>query len=416
MEKVTFCISMLCASVFSLATISCSSDDDGGNNDNPYVICPVDETSRAVFDGSRDMTYPFFAEVNKGVKPDENFMISPLSLTEVLTMLANGADGNTRRQILDVMNIKAISSGQASEAMKNLNSFLTTADKKSQVAIANSQWIDSSMKLAEEYVKNNENNLGAETFHQDLSTIKIMNNINSWCERKTYGCIKNILSQPLSEDTKLVLINALYFKGLWNKKFNSAKTTDEDFTNYDGTKSKVKMMHQTEEFYACVDDKFDMAEFPYGNKTYCMDVILPHEGVNLDECLKDLNNAKMEECFNAMGTCEVTLGMPRMELKYRRRLNADLQTLGMKDAFNPTKADFTEMSADPLFVSYIEQVTSLKVDEEGTEAAAVTYAGMDLAAAPPSGTLNFIMNRPFAFLIRERQTGVVLFIGRMVKF
>lgn len=414
MKKVTVFVSMLCASVFSLSTVSCSQEENG--NDNPYVVCPVDNTSRSVFDGSRDMTYPFFAQVNQGVQPDENFMISPLSLTEVLAMLANGAVGETQRQILDVMNIGTLNAEQASQAMNTLNGFLTTADKKSQVAIANSQWIDNSLKVKSQYVKNNETNLGAETYTRDLSSTKTVNDINSWCDSKTRGCIKKILDNPLSPETKMVLINALYFKGLWKEKFNKSKTHNEVFTNYDGTKTEVQMMHQTNEFVACVEDNFDMAEFPYGNGIYCMDVLLPHEGVSLDDCLQGLDNAKMQECFDAMRECSVILSMPRMELKYRRKLNNDLKTLGMKDAFSPQTADFSAMSDDPLYVSIVEQVTTLKVDEEGTVAAAVTWSGMDTCAGPPPSVLEFTMNRPFAFLIRERQTGVVLFIGRMVKF
>jgi len=412
MKKVALLTSVLCLVTVGINMTSCTSDDEG--EDNPIIVCPVDGTTRAVFEGSQDMVYPFFAEVKKGVKADENFMISPLSLTEVLAMLANGAEGETQSQILDVMNIGTLSAGQASQALNNLNGYLPKADKKTLVAISNSQWIDNDLKVRDSYVRYNESSLGAETFNTDLSAESTMKAINTWCKNSTYGCIEKIFSQPLSEDTKMVLVNALYFKGLWKAQFKKDKTTDEYFTNYDGSKSKVKMMHQSEDHRVCTDEKFDMAEFAYGNGTFCMDVILPHEGVALDDVLKDFDGQKMDECLNAMSSCEVVLSMPRMEIQYRRRLNDDLMALGMKDAFDPTIANFSKMSDDNLFVSSIEQVTSLKVDEEGTVAAVVTYSGMDTAATP-SGTVNFIMDRPFAFIIRDKQTGVVLFIGRIVK-
>jgi len=414
MKKRTLFASALCLVITGIGTTSCTSDDDV--EDNPIIVCPGDGTTRAVFEGSQDMTYPFFAEVNKRVTADENFMISPLSLTEVLAMLANGAEGETQRQILDAMNIGTLSAGQACQSLKNLNDYLPKADKKTVVTISNSQWIDNDLKVKDSYVRSNETSLGAETFNRDLSTESTMEAINKWCYNSTNGCIEKVLNQPLSEDTKMILINALYFKGLWKNKFDKNKTTDEYFTNYDGSKSKVKMMHQSEKHRACTDETFDVAEFVYGNGTFCMDVILPHDGVTLDDVLKDFDGQKMNECLNAMSRCEVELSMPRMELKYRRRLNDDLMALGMNDAFNPETADFSNMSNDQLFVSFIEQVTSLKVDEEGTVAAAVTYAGTYEMTATPSGILIFNMDRPFAFIIRDQQTGVVLFIGRMVKF
>lgn len=410
MKNVFLKFSALCLFVTSIGITSCTSDDEA--EDNPIIVCPADVTTRSVSEGSQGMAYPFFAEVNKGVKADENFMISPLSLTEVLAMLANGAEGETQSQILKVMNVGALSAGQASQALQNLNDYFQKADKKTQVAISNSQWVDNALNVKDEYVRNNESSLGAKTFNTDLSSESTMDDINTWCYNSTYGCIKKILSKPLSEETKMVLVNALYFKGLWKTQFKKDETTNEYFTNYDGSKSKVSMMHQTEEHRACTDEKFDMAEIAYGNGTYCMDIILPHEGVALDDVLKDFDGRKMDKCLNAMSRCEVELSMPRMEVQYRRRLNDDLMALGMKDAFNPTTANFSGMSDDKLFVSYVDQVTSLKVDEEGSVAAAVTYTGLEYYSAP----LSFNMDHPFAFIIRDKQTGVVLFIGRMVKF
>lgn len=415
MKRVPIFSMMLCASALLLSLASCNNDE--GNEDNPFVVCPIDRSKMQVIQSTADITYPFFQQIIATSKSDENFMVSPLSLTEVLAMLANGAEGETKKQILDVVNFAGQDAHFASEALRDLNTFLCSADKKSKVAIANSMWIDNSLVVKKDFMTMNKELLDAETFVQDLPTIKTMNDFNSWCDKNTFGCIKNILEQPFPDGTALVLANALYFKGVWKEKFDKINTKDEDFTNYDGSKSKVKMMHQTEEFVACTDDKFDVAEFPYGNGTYCMDVILPHEGESLDDCLKDLDKAKMDECFNMMRRCEVKLSMPRMELKYRRDLIKTLQTLGMTDAFSPNVADFAGISNSNTYVSFVEQVTSLKVDEEGTVAAAVTYAGNSFTSpGPPPTKLTFTMDRPFAFLIRERQTGSVLFIGRMVKF
>jgi len=338
-------------------------------------------------------------------------MVSPLSLTEVLAMLANGADGETLKQILKVMEMGNSKLESMNRAMAMLNEYLTAADKKSKVAIANSQWFDLSIKPVDEYVKKNELALHADTYLQDLSSVKTMNDINSWCDSKTNGEIKKILDDPLSDDDKVLLINALYFKGVWLSPFDKENTTDADFTNQDGTKSKVKMMNQEAKFSFYSDDTLDVVEIPYGDNVFCMDVILPKEGVDLNACLKELDFKKMDHIFTNMMPSRMNLFMPRMELKYKRRLNQDLKAMGMTNAFSD-KADFTEMfNSSSSCISAIDQVTVIKVDEEGTVAAAVTSGVL----AEYCADTVFRMDRPFAFLIREKKTGIALFMGRVAK-
>lgn len=400
---------MLCASVVTLAT-SCGEDVVSHEGTDP-VICPTTEETRALYEGSMCMAYPFFDQVVGSSSPTENIMVSPLSLTEVLAMLANGADGETLKQILKVMEMGNSKLESMNRAMAMLNEYLTAADKKSKVAIANSQWFDLSIKPVDEYVKKNELALHADTYLQDLSSVKTMNDINSWCDSKTNGEIKKILDDPLSDDDKVLLINALYFKGVWLSPFDKENTTDADFTNQDGTKSKVKMMNQEAKFSFYSDDTLDVVEIPYGDNVFCMDVILPKEGVDLNACLKELDFKKMDHIFTNMMPSRMNLFMPRMELKYKRRLNQDLKAMGMTNAFSD-KADFTEMfNSSSSCISAIDQVTVIKVDEEGTVAAAVTSGVL----AEYCADTVFRMDRPFAFLIREKKTGIALFMGRVAK-
>lgn len=403
---------MLMASAMGLTATSCSSDDDVYDSLN--IICTCDVTSRAVYQGSKDMTYTFFREVNNNVKDSDNFMLSPLSLTEVMAMLANGANGETQKQILEVINAGSLNPDTVSNAINILNNYLPNADKESTVSIANSQWIDDELTVKDDYVKKNEKILSVETYNQDLATDKTMKDINSWCSKKTKGCINKMFDSKLSDDDRMILINALYFKGTWSCKFDKNSTSDEDFTNYDGTKTKVKMMNQTNDFYSFVGNEFDIVELSYGNHAFCMDVILPHEGESLNKCINSLNKETMDSMLIQLESREVFLSMPRMNLQYRRELNNDLIEMGMKDAFS-SSADFSGIFGDRKSHDLkVGQITSLKVDESGTEAAAVTYAQYYDSCASPAIVFN--MNRPFAFLIRDTHTGVVLFIGRMVKF
>ena len=398
-----------------LSTASCSSDNE--DEDTP-VVCPTSSTTRAISESSNDMAFPFFNKVCAQHKPTENVIVSPLSLTEVLVMLSNGAKGETLNQINALLGAKDIPLEEQNAAISALNQYIISADSKTSVAIANSQWIDDELKVKDEYVQTNAKWLNAETRNQDLATVKTMNDINSWCEKNTQGCIKEILDEPLPDDCRLGLVNALYFKGMWSKKFDKGNTTDEDFTNSDGSKKKVKMMHQTEVFAAYEGKDMDMVEFAYGDKKFCMDVILPHEGKNLDECLKGFSSKTFSDYVKDSYGRDVIVSMPRMEIKFNTPLDAPLMEMGMTNAFRGGLADFSGITDyDKLFIDKFIQATYIKVDEEGTEAAAVTAAFLNKCTSIGSEPtpLIFNMNRPFVFIIREKDSNTILFMGKVRK-
>ena len=398
-----------------LSIVSCDNED--GPDDPPKpVICPTSPITRAISDSSNDLAFPLLDKVCAQQSPDKNVIVSPLSLAEVLVMLSNGAKGETLNQINALLGTKDIPLEEQNSAISAINQYLISADSKTSVAIANSQWIDDDLKVKDEYVNVNAKWLNAETRNQDLATAKTMNDINSWCDKNTKGCIKKILDEPLPDDCRLGLINALYFKGMWSQKFDKDQTTEEDFTNCDGAKSKVKMMHQTETFLAYEGKDVDMAEFDYGNGRFCMDVILPHEGKELENCLKDFSTTTFSKYINNTRRINIAVSMPRMELKFRTILNKPLAELGMRNSFISGVADFSGITdyAD-LYIGKVIQATYINVDEEGTEAAAVTAAFELTSAGPDPNILPFNMNRPFAFVIREKDSNTILFMGKVRK-
>ena len=414
MEKSKFYAMALLMPVALLSTVSCDNED--GPDDPPVpVVCPTSSTTRAISESSNDMAFPLFNKVCAQHKPTENVIVSPLSLTEVLVMLSNGAKGETLNQINALLGAKDIPLEEQNAAISALNQYIISADSKTSVAIANSQWIDDELKVKDEYVKTNAKWLNAETRNQDLATVKTMNDINSWCEKNTQGCIKEILDEPLPDDCRLGLVNALYFKGMWSKKFDKGNTTDEDFTNSDGSKSRVKMMRQRETFPAYEGIDMDMVEFAYGNDKFCMDVILPHEGKNLDECLKGFSSKTFSDYIKDSYGRDVIVSMPRMELKFETSLVQPLMNMGMTLPFSNEFADFTGISDHRVFIDEIIQATYVKMDEEGTEAAAVTAAfANDCTSIGPEPTpLIFNMNRPFVFIIREKDSNTILFMGKV---
>ena len=415
MEKSKFYAMALLMPVALLSTVSCDNED--GPDDPPVpVVCPTSSTTRAISESSNDMAFPLFNKVCAQHKPTENVIVSPLSLTEVLVMLSNGAKGETLNQINALLGAKDIPLEEQNAAISALNQYIISADSKTSVAIANSQWIDDELKVKDEYVQTNAKWLNAETRNQDLATVKTMNDINSWCEKNTQGCIKEILDEPLPDDCRLGLVNALYFKGMWSKKFDKGNTTDEDFTNSDGSKSRVKMMRQRETFPAYEGIDMDMVEFAYGNDKFCMDVILPHEGKNLDECLKGFSSKTFSDYIKDSYGRDVIVSMPRMEIKFNTPLDAPLMEMGMTNAFRGGLADFSGITDyDKLFIDKFIQATYIKVDEEGTEAAAVTAAFLNkyTSAGQEPTPLIFNMNRPFVFIIREKDSNTILFMGKV---
>lgn len=399
---------LVMATLFS--TASCTSNEETHTNSKP-VIDPVEPITDYVLTNYDNFVKPLYNEISAKSRKDENFMVSPLSIAEVLTMISNGAKGETLKQTLAVMGLDT-NVERLNESFSTTNKYLTKADPETSLAIANSLWIDKAFNIKDEYVSTNKKWLNAENRTQELTTNQTMNDINSWCDDNTNGCIKKLLNEPLAPSTNLVLINALYFKGIWTNKFSKNSTEESQFTNIDGSMTKVDMMHQTDSFNVWIGNKMDMIELPYGNETFCMEVYLPHRGEKLENCMKSLGQNTFFEIRDKKSKQKVNLGMPRMELKYDTSIKEPLMNMGMTDAFG--NADLSGISNGAINISDIKHITYIKVDEDGTDAAAVTAAFV-IGSAAPEPHVNFFVDRPFAYIIREKSTGMILFMGRVVK-
>lgn len=206
------------------------------------------------------------------------------------------------------------------------------------------------------------------------------------------------------------LVNALYFKSEWAEKFPKGNTQNETFTDEAGQKSQVKMMKLAgKEFNYGETDLCQIVNLPYGNGNFAMTVFLPKSGHTVSELTAEMAKGALPRFF---GSAEVDLWLPRFETKYHIQLNGILCQLGMPSAFNPGKADFLAMSDQASYVDFVQQDAIVKVDEEGTEAAAVTVIGMECAAAAPPKKAVFHADHPFLYLITETSTGAVLFAGK----
>lgn len=366
-------------------------------------------------DVGTDFAFRFFNQICNAETEKPNLFVSPLSASLCLSMVANGANANTLEEMKSALGF----SDYSVEAINNYNRKLVNAlldlDNTTRLGIANSIWIKQGFNVLPAFTAVNREMYDAEVREVDFASSATVDAINRWCAEKTNNCIKEVLDE-IPEDARMYLLNALYFKGTWKEPFKKADTKSEYFTDASGNKSMVPMMNIRKEYFMYTqNDYFSIAELPYGNEAFSMVVLLPVEGKTLEDCLPQLTKKQWEEWSDALYSQTLNLKLPKFELGYKKSLEKDMQALGMKDAFDRLKADFSKTSETPLFVSLLEQTAYVNVNEEGTEAAAVTIAGDGMAAVGPETPVDFYVNRPFVFFIREKSTGTILFAGRVTK-
>ena len=350
----------------------------------------------------------------------ESFIFSPISLEYALAMVNNGAAGETENQIRDVIGFGDRSVKEVNEFYKYLTENLLNVDNTVAMNIANAQVFNTAIGDESKYNKDYKNaitgyyNALFEGYDFAKDNKKALSAINSWASKQTEGMINPLLDE-LDPYSATLLMNAIYFKGSWADKFDSSFTRKEDFTKGDGAKTKVDMMNQTSNVSYYFDKNCSAISKTYGNGAFKMTFILPDEGITTAELAKGLDRTALERIIKRKGSEEVIIKIPKFETSFTIELNDMLKSLGMVDAFNPTKADFSSMSSHlSLYISRVLQKARIKVEEKGTEAAAVTVIDMKLTSAIPSPgePLTFYATRPFLYTISEVSTGAILFMGQ----
>ena len=356
--------------------------------------------------------YRFLARIDKNEQETQNgdWFVSPLSLQFALGMLLNAAQGETAEEICRTLGYGAGETAEINTWCKLMLEQLPGLDKKTDLSIADAIFVKKDATLKAPYVKAVEDYYGATIENLDFSKVaSATKHINDWCSKQTKGMIPKVLDQ-VSPDILAYLINALYFKSEWQEKFPKGSTASETFTDEDGKAGKVKMMKlDGKQFNYGENDSFQFVRLPYGNGAFAMTVLLPKKGVTVHDLTALLEQDPL--AFQYGRSTEVDLWLPRFETKYHVRLNDILSDMGMSHSFHPG-ADFTAMSDRAAYVDFVTQDAMVKVDEEGTEAAAVTVIGIrDSAAMPPQKAV-FHADHPFLYLITETSTGAVLFAGK----
>ena len=343
---------------------------------------------------------------------ETNVFISPLSVSIALGMAWNGANGQTKTEMETALKMSGMSVADINDYYKIMQSTLPGIDPTTNLNIANSLWYKAGFPVKTDFLKLNTNYFGAYVKELDFSKAWAVDTINNWCAKKT----NNLITKPLDQipsDAVMYLVNAIYFKGIWRKHFETKNTKESDFTNELDNSVKVNMMYQKDTFAYAVDNYAQYLDMPYGNKAFSMTVILPVDGKTTANVLNYLTPDILNNKFQSMATKEVEVYMPRFKTKNKFLLNDPLKNMGMHLAFSDY-ADFTNIADANLQISRVIHDTYVEVTEEGTEAVAVTIIEIRETSMPiPQPTPVFKVNKPFLFIIREKSTGVILFIGKM---
>ena len=389
---------------------SCNSDLTD-NTDGKYAE-PIELTLKQAEKVSADNRFSFemFREIST-LRDKPNTFFSPLSLNFALGMLYNGASGETRTEMAEVLGMGDFTEIEINEYYQKMSQALLKIDPKTDISIANSIWLRNGFPVKQPFIDVNKNYFDAAVQSLDFNKPDAVDIINKWCYDKTKKRIPEILK---SIDGNMCLINALYFKSQWSSdtKFDKANTKPGDFTKADLSVINVNLMEQTNRFLYYADENLQCIELPYGNLAYRMVVILGDHSMSIDRLLDYLDDATWQNIidYSMFRGQKVWLKLPRFKIECDMDLAEPVMNVGMKRIF---QGGFANISDADLAVSKIKQKTFVEVNEEGAEAAAVTLIGRDGALYEPNEPFQFFADRPFLYLIRERSTGAILFIGRM---
>ncbi|MEX0988315.1 MAG: serpin family protein [Bacteroidales bacterium] len=343
-----------------------------------------------------------------------NIMISPASISLAMGMAYNGADGTTLEAFDSVFNYEGLTRAEVNEITKELIHTLVTNSRGNLLEIANSVWYRTGFPVYQSFIETNKTYYNAEVRELDFSAPSAIDEINDWVADKTHNKIDKIIEE-LSPQSMLLLINALYFNCKWEIEFDPDDTKQEMFYNEDQTnQGEVAMMTTESNFSVASIEDITAVQLPYKNKKFSMYLFLPDQGTTVAEISAQLDGAMwagwMEE-FREHNEVQVT--MPKFTFEYQRSLLEDLSDMGLGVAFTD-QADFSAISDIDLLISKVIHKTFIQVDEEGTEAAAVTAVEFELTSTEPEKKV-IRLDRPFLFVITENSSNAIVFMGKLGK-
>ena len=416
----TFALMGMTAMVLSACRTTRVEKAAENGNANWSVNEEVDESFLILSDAQHEMVNNnnsfAFSLYNKTMGMNSR-VVSPLSVTYLMSMLANGADGETQQQILATLGWAG--EGIQQPSLQDINDYsrmliekTARLDKAVTVEIANYVAVNKEFKLNSKFQKSVERDYRAGVESLNFTSPSTLKRINDWCNDRTHGMIPSIINE-LDPDAVSYLMNAIYFNGTWKDKFSKEETKQEMFRGYTRDIQYVDMMHRHGEYFYADGDGYSAVSIPYGNGAFRMTVILPTEGSFLRDVMASMDGGKFQALQRSMEKCNVDLKIPRFTTEVDLPLNDIISALGAPLIFS-SQADFSQFARGDFYVSKMFQKAKIEVSEEGTKAAAVTAAIMMMSAVRPEKKRNVVFHAdsPFAYIISENSTGSIYFMGQ----
>lgn len=342
----------------------------------------------------------------------QSTVISPVSVSYLMAMLANGANGQTKTDIMKALQLTDNDLDEMNALYRMMIQRRGSLDKETTLRIANYFAMNKDVELKDAYANNMKAIYNAGIESLDFTSPKTTAHINNWCKKNTNGMIPSIINN-VDANASAYIMNAIFFNGTWADKFNKSNTKNENFKGYTRDITMVPMMHKSDKLLYWANDMYAAVRIPYGNGSYTMTVMLPNEGKSIDEMLKSMENADFTAWRQDAEQCIVDLKLPRFTTEADVTLNNIISELGAANIFS-SKADFKNIANTNMFVSKMFQKAKIEVSEEGTKAAAVTAAIMTMSALPTEEPkhVTFHANRPFVYMITEANTNAIFFMGQ----
>jgi serpin B len=388
------------------AATACS--DPVGPAPTPITELPraLSSSEREVLTRSNAFAFKLAGELLPG--PRANLFYSPLSASMLLGMLLNGADGQTYAQMQSALGFQGLTQEQINQGYADLTDLLLGLDPTVTIELGNSVWARQGFQVRSDFSERVRDSFRGEAATVDFANPGTLGRINDWVSDATRGRITSIFDR-LPEDVVMVLLNAVYFKASWTQQFDRARTERAPFTRPDGSTVTADLMYLSgteASFYS--GPGVSIVELPYGGGAFSAVAVLPERGASINALVGGLTPQTWNAWMGSLHKGQAFVRLPRFELRWEKELNDPLGALGMVDAFNMGFADFGRLtSSGRIYLDLVKQKTFVKVDEEGTEAAAVTGG----VAVPTSAPPEIRFDRPFLFVLRERLTGTILFLG-----
>lgn len=403
MKQIFFAIAIF----FALALTSCESlnnNSEGNENYEPIVLTKSQQAVAA----KGDAFALDFLRASSQAFPGSNLFLSPMSASMLCSMLANGAEDETYAEIVKAIGMDSFTIDQVNDCYTTLVAALLKADRNVSLSLANSLWAAKELELKSSFRKQMSRVYDAESYAVDFADEATLPRINGWCSDKTNGLIPKMFDE-IDPQVQLILINALYFKGIWKVQFVKDLTAQAPFYAMSGQNTTADFMSAASDaFTGYQDESVTVARLPYGNGAFYLEAIMPADK-DFMAFLAGLSPEKLAR-WDANNIQQFEIRFPKFKASFdtEQQLIPIMQSLGMKKAFSRA-AEFGKISNTPLYVSNMRQKAFVSLDEEGTEAAAVTIAELRKNEAGSGPVLVF--NRPFVYLIREKSTGAILFAG-----